>query len=109
MQTVTQSDLQTNLDQLLNDVSQNDDVLVVARNHRENVVIISEAEYNSWQETNYLTKNEANHKALAESLSSINRGEGKFLTPEDWKKLNPNSSYNKNSKHSSLFFFCHLN
>jgi antitoxin YefM len=88
MLAVTQTDLRTNIKQLLNNVSRNDDTVVVTRSNRENVVIISEAEYNSWQETNYLMKNEINRKALSESLSSINRGEGNILTPEDWEKMN---------------------
>ena len=88
MLAVTQTDLRTNIKQLLNNVSRNDDTIVVTRSNRENVVIISEAEYNSWQETNYLMKNEINRKALSESLSSINRGEGNILTPEDWEKMN---------------------
>ena len=88
MLAVTQTDLRTNIKQLLDNVAQNDDTIVVTRSNRENVVIISESEYNSWQETNFLMKNENNRKALSESLESINRGEGKVLTPEEWEKMN---------------------
>ncbi|CUW18567.1 hypothetical protein C122C_0743 [Leuconostoc gelidum subsp. gasicomitatum] len=88
MLAVTQTDLRTNIKQLLDNVSRNDDTVVVTRSNRENVVIISETEYNSWQETNYLMKNEINRKALLESLASNNRGEGHVLTPEDWEKMN---------------------
>ncbi|MCT8389741.1 type II toxin-antitoxin system Phd/YefM family antitoxin [Leuconostoc holzapfelii] len=88
MLAVTQTDLRTNIKQLLDNVAHNDDTIVVTRSNRENVVIISEAEYNSWQETNFLMKNENNRKSLSESLASINRGEGKVLTPEEWEKMN---------------------
>lgn len=88
MLAVTQTDLRTNIKQLLDNVAHNDDTIVVTRSNRENVVIISESEYNSWQETNFLMKNENNRKALSESLESINRGEGKVLTPEEWEKMN---------------------
>lgn len=88
MLAVTQTDLRTNIKQLLDNVAHNDDTVVVTRSNRENVVIISEAEYNSWQETNFLMKNENNRKVLSESLASINRGEGKVLTPEEWEKMN---------------------
>ncbi|MDC2805103.1 type II toxin-antitoxin system Phd/YefM family antitoxin [Leuconostoc suionicum] len=88
MLAVTQTNLRTNINQLLENVSRNDDTLVVTRSRRENVVIISEAEYNSWQETNYLMKNEINRKTLSESLSSNNRGEGNVLTLEEWEKMN---------------------
>ena len=85
MLAVTQTELKTNIKQLLDNVVQNEDTIVVTRSNRENVVIISEAEYNSWQETNFLMKNESNRKALSESLASVKRGEGKVLTPEEWK------------------------
>lgn len=88
MLAVTQTDLRTNIRSLLDDVSKNDDVVVVTRTNRENVVIIPESEYNSWQETNYLMKNEANRKALRDSMTNVRRGEGKVLTPADWDKLN---------------------
>lgn len=88
MLAVTQTDLRTNIKQLLDNVAHNDDTVVVTRSNRENVVIISEAEYNSWQETNFLMKSENNRKALSESLANINRGEGKVLTPEEWEKMN---------------------
>lgn len=88
MLAVTQTDLRTNIKQLLDNVAHNDDTVVVTRSNRENVVIISEAEYNSWQETNFLMKSENNRKALSESLASINRGEGQVLTPEEWEKMN---------------------
>ncbi|WP_195329867.1 type II toxin-antitoxin system Phd/YefM family antitoxin [Leuconostoc lactis] len=86
MLAVTQTDLRTNIKQLLDNVAHNDEAVVVTRSNRENVVIISEAEYNSWQETNFLMKNENNRKALSESLASVKRGEGKVLTPEEWGK-----------------------
>lgn len=88
MLAVTQTDLRTNIKELLDNVSHDDDTIVVTRSNRENVVIISEAEYNSWQETNYLMKTEANRQALVNSIASVNRGEGKVLTPDEWDKIN---------------------
>jgi len=88
MLAVTQTDLRTNIKELLDNVSHDDDTIVVTRSNRENVVIISEAEYNSWQETNYLMKTEANRQALVNSIASVNRGEGKVLTPDEWDQIN---------------------
>jgi len=88
MLAVTQTDLRTNIKELLDNVSHDDDTIVVTRSNRENVVIISEAEYNSWQETNYLMKTEANRQALVKSIASVNRGEGKVLTPDEWDQIN---------------------
>lgn len=88
MLAVTQTDLRTNIKELLDNVSHDDDTIVVTRSNRENVVIISEAEYNSWQETNYLMKTEVNRQALVNSIASVNRGEGKVLTPDEWDQIN---------------------
>jgi len=88
MLAVTQTDLRTNIKELLDNVSHDDDTIVVTRSNRENVVIISEAEYNSWQETNYLMKTEANRQSLVNSIASVNRGEGKVLTPDEWDQIN---------------------
>ncbi|MEX0381009.1 hypothetical protein AB3K25_03525 [Leuconostoc sp. MS02] len=38
---------------------------------------------NYWQETDYLMKTEANRQALVNSIASVNRGEGKVLTPDE--------------------------
>jgi len=88
MQAVTQTDLRANIKNLLDDVSLNNDTVIVTRSNRENVVVISESEYNSWLETNYLLSTEANRNALADSIASVKRGEGKVITPEEWEQMN---------------------
>ena len=49
--------------------------------------MISEKEYNSWQETNYLLKSEANRAALKHSIEQLGKQEH-FLTPEEFESLN---------------------
>ncbi|MFR0592348.1 hypothetical protein [Lactobacillus sp. MRS-253-APC-2B] len=49
--------------------------------------MISEKEYNSWQETNYLLKSKANRDALKHSIDQLGKQEH-FLTPEEFERLN---------------------
>ncbi|KRK89402.1 type II toxin-antitoxin system Phd/YefM family antitoxin [Lentilactobacillus sunkii] len=83
----TTRDIRKNFKQYADDVADYDDAVIVTRPDNKNVVMISEAEYNSWQETNYLLKTDANRKAIRESLSQLDDNNSKVLTPEDWAKM----------------------
>ncbi|WP_368087318.1 hypothetical protein [Limosilactobacillus caccae] len=51
-------------------------------------MVISEKEYNSWQETNYLLGTKANRKALAHSISQLdNATNHHFLTPAEFDRM----------------------
>ena len=69
------------------DIVEYGDTVLVARPENKNVVMISEKEYNSWQETNYLLKSEANRAALKHSIEQLGKQEH-FLTPEECESLN---------------------
>ena len=49
--------------------------------------MISEAEYNSWQETLYLLRTTANRHALTTSLKQLENQNLRVLTPNDWAKM----------------------
>lgn len=83
----TTRDIRKNFKRYADDVADYDDAVIVTRPDNKNVVMISEAEYNSWQETNYLLKTDANRKAIRESLSQLDDNNSKVLTPEDWAKM----------------------
>ena len=88
LKVVTARDLRNNFNKIADDISEYDDTVVVARPKNKNVVIISEKQYNSWMETNYLLSNEANRTALQKSIKELKSGKSKLLTPEDFKQLN---------------------
>jgi len=61
--------------------------LIITRPKQKNVVLISEQDYNSLQETNYLLATSANRNALQTSLDQLNRADGHVLTPKKWTKI----------------------
>jgi antitoxin YefM len=74
MITITASEARKNLFPLIKQV--NDDRAAIHISSRGGTaVLVSEAEWNSIQETNYLLQNPANARALMESLDQLRRGE----------------------------------
>ncbi len=82
----TTRDLRKNFKKIADDVSDYNDVIFITRPENKNVVLLSEKEYNSWQETNYLLSTEANRRALQKGISD--KHSEKKLTPEEWDRLN---------------------
>lgn len=64
---VTARDLRNNFKKIADDINGYDTTVIVARPKDKNVVIISQKEYDSWQETSYLLGTKANRDALAET------------------------------------------
>lgn len=91
IQAVTTRDLRKNFKKYADEVSDYGETVIVTRPENKNVVVISESEYNSWQETNYLLNNPTNRKALTHSLSQLGNKETEhLLTPEEFEKLSNN-------------------
>lgn len=82
----TVSDFRENLKAITDDVIDYNETVIITRPKKRNVVMISEAEYNSWQETLYLLESDANRNALHESLEQAKNQSTKVLTPEEWEK-----------------------
>jgi antitoxin YefM len=61
----------------LNAVSDNSEIVVVSRSKGKNVVVMSLDEYNSLQETIYLTSTKTNRKKLDDAIEEMNKG--KFI------------------------------
>ena len=82
---VTVYDLRSNFKKIADDISDYDTTVIVVRPKNKNVVIISQDEYNSWQETNYLLATPKNRAALQKGITAEHSD--KKLTPEEWNKL----------------------
>ena len=83
IEAVTTRELRKNFKKYADDIVEYGDTVLVARPENKNVVMISEKEYNSWQETNYLLK----RAALKHSIEQLGKQEH-FLTPEEFESLN---------------------
>ena len=60
--------------------------------HDKNIVIFSQKEYDSWQETSYLLGTEANRMVLMKAKKSFksNNPKNKLFTPEEFEKSSQN-------------------
>ena len=77
MKVVNYSDFRNNLAENLNVVNADKEIVIVSRTKGKNVVVMDLDEYNSMQETLYLTSTEANRKNLDEAIAEMKKG--KFL------------------------------
>lgn len=78
------SDARKYLKRITDDVVAYDDHVIITKPHNKNVVIISESEFKSMQETLYLLSSDANQKALNKSIDQMNASEVKSLSMEAW-------------------------
>lgn len=83
----TVSDFRENMKAITDDVFEYNETVIITRPKKRNVVMISEAEYNSWQETLYLLETDANRDAITISLKQLESKNIHTLTPEDWEKI----------------------
>jgi antitoxin YefM len=74
MKVVNYTEFRKNLAESLNGVNDDGDIVIVSRPQGKNVVVMSLDEYNSVQETLYLTSTRANRKRLDDALSEMNKG-----------------------------------
>ncbi len=75
MRAVTYSEARERLKGLMDQVCQDHEPVTVTRRRGENVVIISQEDYESLLETEYLLSSRANAEHLMESLGQASRGE----------------------------------
>ncbi len=71
------SSLRNSLKKYCDKVYQDSDPIIITRRNNENVVLISEREYNNFMENNYLRKSPANYNKLLESIEQLKNGKTK--------------------------------
>lgn len=74
MRVVNYTAFRNQLAESLNAVNDDGDIVVVSRSKGKNVVVMSLDEYNSMQETIYLTSTRANRKQLDAAIDEMNKG-----------------------------------
>ena len=77
MRTVNFSEARGNLKAVFDRVIEDADVTIITRRDADDVVVMSLAEWNSWQETNYLLASPANARRLTEALAQARTGGAK--------------------------------
>ncbi|MBT4879576.1 MAG: type II toxin-antitoxin system prevent-host-death family antitoxin [Alphaproteobacteria bacterium] len=87
MVTVTYSSLRENLKNFMDQAIQDHVSFLVTRKSGENVVLLSESDYNSLRETAYLLRSPKNARRLLESLRDSNKASGKEFTMNDLENL----------------------
>lgn len=77
MKAITENNFTNNVTKHLEEVSDSSQIILVSResNEKDAVVLISLAEYNSLNETNYLKSSHKNHDRLMESIEQYRKGE----------------------------------
>jgi antitoxin YefM len=77
MRLVNYTEFRKNLAESLNAVNDDGGIVVVSRSKGKNVVVMSLEEYNSMNETLYLTSTRANRQKLDAAIDEMNKG--KFI------------------------------
>ena len=76
MQAISYSDTRANLKSVMDRVVADKVAITVTRQKAEGVVMISESEWESMNETLYLLQSPANAKALLEAIAELDAGKG---------------------------------
>ncbi|WEV43088.1 type II toxin-antitoxin system Phd/YefM family antitoxin [Lactobacillus sp. ESL0684] len=86
---VSTKELRQNFKKYADDITNFGETVIVTRPENKNVVVISESEYNSWQETNYLLASQKNRNALQNSINQLDKPDSKshLLTPTEFEQL----------------------
>ncbi len=73
MQAINYSNARNNLKTLINNVCDNYEPLIITNKDNKNVVLMSLEEFNSIQETFYLSKNSVNKERILEGIRQIEK------------------------------------
>lgn len=74
MLATTISNAVKDFDKTCNDVIQNCEPIIITRNNNQNVVLVSQAEYNNLLENLYIRRSEANYARLLGSIEEAKAG-----------------------------------
>ena len=74
MNTTTINSAKQNLESLIQQVENDAEPILIMLDENRKAVLMSEREFNSWQETIYLLSNPANAEHLRESLAEADAG-----------------------------------
>lgn len=70
----TASNLRSNMKEYLDRITQDCETMIITRRNDENVVVVSQSEWDSIQETLYLMSTKANRDSLERSITQAENG-----------------------------------
>lgn len=80
------SNARNNLASLLNQVTDDQEIVVISRRGHEDVAMVRAAELSSMMETEYLFRSPKNAARLMKAIESAKKGGGKMMTVEELRK-----------------------
>lgn len=89
MNVLTFSEARASLKQAMDQVCFGHQPTVITRQRGEHVVMMSLADFDSWQETVYLLSSPKNAQHLMESIAQLKAGRVRTLEPTDNKSQRP--------------------
>jgi antitoxin YefM len=83
---VTYTQARSNLATLLDEVTDNREIITITRRNGDNVAMIAEDELRSLLETSYLLRSPANAERLSKAIDRSKKRQGKAMTIEDLRR-----------------------
>ena len=88
MDAKTLNDAKADLERLMDKAVEDHEPVIITRDGKPAVVLVSLADWNSQQATDYLARSPANRKRLARSIRDANKGRfAKTVTLEELEKI----------------------
>ena len=94
MDAKTLKDAKADLERLMDDAVENHEPVIITRDGKPPVILVSLADWNSQQETDYLLRSPANRENLEKSRQQIERGEVVVKTIDELEALARETSAN---------------
>jgi antitoxin YefM len=76
METISYSNFRQKLRSFINKINDDAERLTVTTNDNQNIVVMSETDYNAWMETLYLMSSKTNRERIDSSINQLNDRKG---------------------------------
>lgn len=81
------NEFRQNQKRYFDEITEKNNIVLVQRPKGHNVIMMSEKEYNSIQETEYLLQDEENRKFLEQSIQQLKNKEKDAFSKKEWEEF----------------------